>query len=158
MTLSSFFLWMKMKSLRHIKLSSKFLAKQGEHWELYIIPSTELDNILCTFLVGVRQKTARIMNLSTEGIYRYGYSLIKDHEFSRTREVLKCKRKKNGNTAIYQSGLIPFLILTLPYSMKRVVLAQVHQKAYLTLCGFWTLYILVLEKMVRSIGCCLGVI
>ena len=33
----------------------KFLAEQVEHREIYTIPSTELDNILHTFLIGVRQ-------------------------------------------------------------------------------------------------------
>jgi len=93
------------KTLGHIKLLSKFPAEQGEPREIYTIPSTELDNILCKFLVGVRQKNCQEYEPSyLRGMlssyerhlkrHRYGYSIIKDHEFSRTREVLKCKQKK----------------------------------------------------------------
>jgi hypothetical protein len=47
------------KTLGHIKLLSKFLAEQGEQREIYTIPSTELNNILCKFLVGARQKNGQ---------------------------------------------------------------------------------------------------
>lgn len=47
------------KTLGHITLLSKFLAEQDEQREIYTIPSTELDNILCKFLVGVRQKSGQ---------------------------------------------------------------------------------------------------
>jgi hypothetical protein len=45
-----------MKTQERQILLSKFLAEQGDHREIYTIPSTEIDNILYKFLVGVRQK------------------------------------------------------------------------------------------------------
>ena len=61
MTLTSLFLRMKMKIQERKPLDTYnyYLAEHGEQREIYTIPSTELDNILCKFLVGARQKNGQ---------------------------------------------------------------------------------------------------
>ena len=92
------------KTLSHIKLLRQFLSEEGEFREIQNIPPMELDNYLCKFAISVRQKNGneyepsylRGMFGSFERYLRrhhYSVSLIKGHEFSRSKEVLKCKQK-----------------------------------------------------------------
>ena len=64
----------------------------------------KLDNYLCKFAISVRQKNGNEYEPSyLRGMFgsferylrrhRYSVSLIKGHEFSRSKEVLKCKQK-----------------------------------------------------------------
>jgi hypothetical protein len=92
------------KTLSHIKLLCQFLSEEGEFREIQNIPPMELDNHLCKFAICVRQKNGNEYEPSyLRGMFgsferylrrhRYSVSLIKGHEFSRSKEVLKCKQK-----------------------------------------------------------------
>lgn len=133
MTLTSLFLRMKMKIQERKSLDTYnyYLAEHGEQREIYTIPSTELDNILCKFLVGARQKNGqeyepsylRGMLSSYERHLKktdMGTALIKIMNFLEQERFLNVSKKilKHKAKAIYQSGLIQLMIImTLPYCM-----------------------------------------
>lgn len=85
-------------------LTSFMEQKLGEFREVYNIPPFELNTVLCKFFIGVRKangdeyepNSLRGMLSSIDRFLRksnYGVSLLKDINFSKTRDVLKSKQK-----------------------------------------------------------------
>jgi len=103
------------KTQGHVKLLTQFLNEQGYTRIMSCIPPTDLNDILCKFFVGVRQKNGeeyepsylRGMLGSFERHLKklnYNTSLIFGYEFSKAREVLKCKQK---NLKMQGKGNLP---------------------------------------------------
>lgn len=89
------------KTEGHIRLFTQFLMVNNYTCEMNTISAIELNNLLCKFFVGVRQKNGeeyepsylRGMLGSFERHLKrknYGISLISGYEFCKARDVLKC--------------------------------------------------------------------
>ena len=92
------------KTLSHQKLFESYLEEQNELRAICDIAPADLNNYSSQFLVSVRQQngdeyepvTLRSIVGSLERYLKrhsYGCSLISGNEFSKSREVLKCKQK-----------------------------------------------------------------
>ena len=103
------------KTLGHIKLLTQYLVQNGENRQIHEIPPLELDALLCKFIIGVRRKNGEEYEPSyLRGMFgsferylkrhKYSTSLIKGHDFSRSKQTLRNKQKKLKNVI---KGLMP---------------------------------------------------
>ena len=83
---------------------TQYLVQNGENRQIHEIPPFELDALLCKFIIGVRRKNGEEYEPSyLRGMFgsferylkrhKYSTSLIKGHEFSRSKQTLQSKQK-----------------------------------------------------------------